>query len=81
MPNKPLKLGERLKRLKKYGVITLKRRGKGSERILLLPNREGDLKGLRFTIRVHGNDTEIYGPVIQAILRRFSIDADEFWEE
>jgi hypothetical protein len=79
--NKPLKLGELLKRLKKYGVITLKRRGKGSERILLLPNREGSLKGLRFTIRDHGKDTEIYGPVIQAILRRFSIDTDEFWEE
>ena len=53
MPNRPLKRDELLKRLKPYGIVVLKRRGKGSE---------------------------ISGPAIGAILRRFKIDPDQFWK-
>jgi hypothetical protein len=80
VPNRSLKLGELLKRLKPYGIITLKRRGKGSERILLLPIKEGSLKGETHSIKDHGNQTDIYGPVIGSILRRFKINPDEFWK-
>ena len=80
MSNKPLKLVDLLKRLKPYGVISLNKRGKGSERILLLPESEGSKKGLIHTIKDHGPQTEIYGPVIQSILRRFKIDPDDFWK-
>lgn len=80
MSNKPLKLAELVKRLKKYGVISLKKRGKGSERVLLLPENEGSKKGLIHTIKDHGPQTEIYGPVIQSILRRFNINPDDFWK-
>jgi hypothetical protein len=31
-------------------------------------------------IKHHGDSTEIYLPVIQAVLRRFEIDPDEFWK-
>ena len=80
MPNRSLKLGELLKRLKPFGIVTLKRRGKGSERILLLPIEEGSLKGETHPIKDHGEQTDIYGPVIGSILRRFKIDPDEFWK-
>jgi hypothetical protein len=80
VPNKSLKLSELLRRLKPHGIVTLKRRGKGSERILLLPDAKGSLKGKRHTIKDHGPQTEIYGPVIQSILKRFNIDPDDFWK-
>ena len=78
--NKPLKLVDLLKRLKPYGVISLKKRGKGSERILLLPESDGSKKGQMHTIKDHGPQTVIYGPVIQSILRRFKICPDDFWK-
>jgi hypothetical protein len=80
VPNKSLSLSDLLKRLRPFGIVTLKRRGKGSERVLLLPNKEGSIKGKRHTIKDHGKDTEIYGPVIQSILKRFSIDPNKFWK-
>ena len=79
MPKKPLKRDELLKRLKKFGVRPLKRRGKGSELVLLRPSSEGSNQGELFTIRDHGKKTEIYVPVINAILRRFNISHDDFW--
>ena len=80
MPNKSLSLSDLLKRLRPFGIVTLKRRGKGSERVLLLPNKDGSLKGKHHTIKDHGPQTPIYGPVIQSILKRFSIDPYEFWK-
>lgn len=80
MPNKALKLSDLLKKLKPFGIVSLKNRGKGSERILLLPDSEGSKRGQIFTIKDHGSQTDIYGPVIQAILRRFNIDPDDFWK-
>ena len=80
MPKGPLKLRELLKKLKPYGVIPLAKRGKGSEIVLLKPEEEGSRKGPQFPIKNHGKGTEIYVPVIEAILRRFDIDSDEFWQ-
>jgi hypothetical protein len=80
MPKKPLKVNELLKRLRQFGVVPLKRRGKGSETVLLLPEVENSNKGPIFTIRDHGKGTEIHVPVINKILERFGINPDEFWE-
>jgi hypothetical protein len=79
MPKKPLRLGDLLRRLKKFGVVPLERRGKGSELVLLMPEAEGAKKGELITIKNHGKRTEIYIPVILSILRRFNIDQDDFW--
>jgi predicted RNA binding protein YcfA (HicA-like mRNA interferase family) len=76
---KSLSLSDLLKRLKKFGVITL-RRGKGSHRILLLPDKDGSRKGPTFTVTDHGSQTPIYGPMIKAMLRMFNIDPHEFWK-
>jgi hypothetical protein len=79
LPKKPLKLREFIKKLKPYGVVVMStKRGKGSERILLLPNEPGSHKGAQYPIKDHGKDTEISIPVINAILRRFHID--DFWD-
>ena len=77
-----LKLKELLKRLKPYGIIALPaKRGKGSETILIRPDKEGSLKGPQYPIKNHGMGTGISVPVINAVLRRFSIDPKEFWNE
>lgn len=79
MPKCPLKIRELIKRLKPYGVKVLsKKRGKGSERILLLPDNPTSKKGPQYPIKDHGRDTELSVPVINAILRRFEID--DFWD-
>lgn len=81
MPNGPLSLKKFLKKLKPFGIIPLSRsRGKGSEIILLKPEKEGSLKGPQYPIKNHGKGTEIYMPVINAALRRFGIDQKEFWK-
>lgn len=80
MPSRPsLKLSEVLKRLKRFGVVTVPGRGKGSERVLLLPNSPGSKQGDIFTIADHGKSTVIGRSAISAMLRRFGIDPDEFW--
>ena len=79
MPNRPLKFRELLKKLSEYGVFVLKKRGKGSERILLKPIEQGSKKGPQYPIKHHGDSTEITLPVILTILRRFDIDEDSFW--
>lgn len=78
MPKAPLKLKELLRRLTKYGVVVMSKRGKGSEIILLLPDAKDSTKGLQYPIKNHGTGTEITIPVINAILRRFNITA--FWD-
>lgn len=78
---KPLKLRELLQRLRRYGIISRKGRGKGSELMLLLPEKEGSKRGLMYPIKNHGMGTEINKHVIQAILRRFTIDEKDFWGE
>lgn len=56
-------------------------RGKGSERILLKPDSPGSQQGPQYPIKYHGEGTELSVPVIIAILRRFNIDPDTFWNE
>lgn len=79
MPKGPLKLRELLKKLKSHGVVELHKRGKGSEFILLLPNSPGSKQGPQYPIKDHGPSTDIYAPVIDAILRRFNISKKDFW--
>ncbi len=78
MSKSPLKLKELLRRLSKYGVVVISKRGKGSEIILLLPNTDNPQKGPQYPLKNHGDGTEISIPVINAILRRFNIT--DFWD-
>jgi len=79
MPKKPLKLKELLKKLKDYGILSLPNRGKGSEIILHKPVDARSHKGPQYPIKNHGDSTEISIPVILAVLRRFDIDGEDFW--
>ncbi len=81
MPKKPLPLNKFLKKLKKFGIVPMTRnRGKGSEIILLKPDSPDSTKGAQYPIKNHGKKTEIYIPVINAVLRRFNIDSKEFFK-
>ncbi|MBI4691544.1 MAG: type II toxin-antitoxin system HicA family toxin [Nitrospirae bacterium] len=76
-----LKHRELLARLKEFGIIEVKDRGKGSERVLIL---KASLTGSKYTgpqipIKCHGEGTEHSVRVIDAVLRRFSIDPNKFW--
>jgi hypothetical protein len=80
MPKRPLKLHELKKRLKVYNVTPMpSKRGKGSEIVFFQPKVKGSKQGAQFPIKNHGKSTEIYIPVINAILRRFDIDPQKFW--
>ena len=79
MPKHPFKLKELLAELKSYGVLSLTKRGKGSERILLKPKEPGSKKGPQYPIKDHGQGTEISIPTVNAALRRFGISETEFW--
>lgn len=79
MPDKtPLKVKDLIKKLKPYGVVFMKKRGKGSEVILLKPVEKGSKKGPQYPMKNHGMGDEIPIPVINAILRRFGIT--DFWD-
>jgi len=81
MPSKkPLKRDELIRRLKRFDIEILKKRGKGSEIILLQPDAPGSKKGETFPITDHGKKTEYAIQVIGAVLRRFRIDPDDFWD-
>jgi len=80
---KALKHRELLSRLKNFGIIETKDRGKGSERILIL---KAGLSGGRYTgpqipIKCHGEGTEHSVRVIDAVLRRFALDPKKFWSD
>jgi hypothetical protein len=80
MPKRPLTVRELLQRLRPYGVEDLSGRGTGSETILLMPEKPGSKRGPIYSIKNHGQGTELTIPVINAILRRFGIDKDAFWK-
>ena len=80
MPKRSLKFRELISRLKPYGITIMAKRGKGSEVILLKPEAPGSKRGATFPIKHHGDGTEIYIPVINAVLRRFGISPEEFWD-
>ena len=80
MSKGPLSLRELLKRLRPFDIKTLTRkRGRGSEIILLKPVEKGSKKGPQYPVKNHGQGTVITVPVINAILRRFEIDKNDFW--
>lgn len=70
-----------VKKLKKYGIKVLTRKGKGSEIILLKPNFPDSRQGPQYPIKNHGDKTMIKRPVIKAALRRFGIDENDFWQK
>jgi hypothetical protein len=81
MPKRPYKYRELIKKLKDYGIVEMARkRGKGSETILLKPDPPGSTQGLQYPIKNHGGSTEIHIPVINAIMRRFKINVNDFWD-
>jgi hypothetical protein len=82
MPKRPYKLRELKKKLKSFGIVPMMRtnRGKGSEVILIKPNNPNSNKGPQYPIKNHGGGTEISIPVIKAVLRRFKIPEDDFWD-
>jgi hypothetical protein len=81
MPKAPLKLNELHKRVKAFGVIaTASARGKGSEIILVKPVSPGSKSRPQYPIKNHGMGAEISIPVINAVLRRFQINPNDFWK-
>ncbi|MBU4261220.1 MAG: type II toxin-antitoxin system HicA family toxin [Proteobacteria bacterium] len=81
MSKRPYTIRELLKKLKSYGIVAMERkRGKGSELILIKPNNPDSTKGPQIPIKNHGPSSEIYYQTILAILRRFDIDPKDFWD-
>jgi hypothetical protein len=81
LPKRRLKHRELLRLLKRFGITEDKKRGKGSERILIEDRGiDGKYKGPQYPIKCHGDDTEHSAKLIDAILRRFSIPEDQFWD-
>ncbi len=76
---KALSYGELISRLKKFGVIELPQRGKGSERYLVKPIIPGTTKGQSYTIRCHGKSDTVKLGTLTACLRRLQIDQKDFW--
>jgi hypothetical protein len=78
----PLSYRELRKKLKKFGVEEKDdgSSGKGSHRILILPETPGANRGPQISVRCHGEGDEISAPVIKAVLRRFEINSKEFWK-
>ena len=82
MPSPPaeLRYNQFLNRLKNFGVIEVKDRGKGSEKYLVRPIMPGTTKGPSYTIRCHGRGDRIKAGAIRACLRRLNIDPKDFWK-
>ena len=81
MSKRPFKINDLLRKLRPYGVKPMEnKRGKGSEIILVKPEKEGSMKGPQYPIKSHGKQTEISYQVVMAILRRFDIDPEGFWK-
>ncbi|RMG02212.1 MAG: type II toxin-antitoxin system HicA family toxin [Nitrospirae bacterium] len=80
---RPLKHRELLKKLKKFGIVEVETRAKGSERMLVLKSGfQGDkYRGPQIPIKCHGQGTEHSVKVINAVLRRFDIPSEKFWED
>ncbi len=77
--NKALKYREFVQRLRRFGIVEMVKRGKGSERILLRPETPGSGKGPQIPIKHHGDNTEVGKGTVGAVLRRFDIDPKDFW--
>ncbi len=75
--DKPLQYRILRKKLRKFGVTEDKSRGKGSERILFHPNINGKPK--IFTVKCHGEGTELSKNVVRAAREKFNIEIEEFY--
>jgi predicted RNA binding protein YcfA (HicA-like mRNA interferase family) len=69
----PLRCRELLVRLEHLGIWS--RSGKGSHIILFRPGPSGRT----YPVSCHGPTTEVSVHIINAILRRFEIPTDTFW--
>jgi hypothetical protein len=80
VPIRPIKYRVLVSRLRKeYGVLEYEaNRGKGSERVLYHPNINGKKESI--SVKCHGDGTELHRGSVKAILRRFNIDSDKFFE-
>jgi hypothetical protein len=78
-PPSSLRYHELLRRLKRFGVVEVSGRGKGSEQYLVRPTVPGTTKGPSTTVRCHGSGDEVKIGAIRACLRRLDINPDEFW--
>ena len=74
MPN-PRKYREIVKRLRRYDqqFEFWDERGKGSHRIIYHPDINGISRS--YPVKCHGNNTELSGPVIADIIKRFELPA------
>lgn len=75
---KPHKFREVWKKLKKHDrrFIQDKKRGHGSERLLIHPDINGRKQS--YPIKCHGENTEIRKGTLSAIIRRFGLPRDFF---
>jgi hypothetical protein len=69
-----------LKKLKEFGVVEIKSRGKGSERYLVKPIVPNTTKGPSYTLKCHGQGSTIKPGAARACLRRLDIDPADFWD-
>jgi hypothetical protein len=77
---KSLRYSEFLQRLRDFGVVEKKGRGKGSERYLVRPTIPGTIKGPSYTIRCHGTGDTVKSGTMTACLRRLQISEEDFWK-
>jgi hypothetical protein len=65
-------------RLKDFGVVEYRGRGKGGERFLVRETLPGSGKGPSYTISHHGDGKDVAKGTQRACLRRLGIDPQEF---
>lgn len=62
-----------LSKLKAHGVAEYPSQGKGSERVWILESVPGSGKGPQYSVKCHGEGTELKSGTVGAILRRFNL--------
>jgi hypothetical protein len=75
-----VKYREALERLRRFGVVEDKRRGKGSERLWIRETEPGSGKGARTTVKCHGEGKDIATGTLRAALRRLGINPADFFD-
>lgn len=70
-----------LRVLKRFGVVEVANRGKGSEKYLVRPTVPGTTKGPSYTLKCHGKGDIVKTGTRSACLRRLGIDSKDFWTE
>jgi hypothetical protein len=67
------KYRELLARLKPHGVAEYKNLGEGSERLWIREDTPGSGRGPQYSVKCHGENTEVKQGTMKAILRRFNL--------